>query len=96
MVYRFQEKRDRIPAVANSWSTYLCLHPTFFFETTECEANPPYMTIQCSPACLTCEQLDSGVICPFDRNDPTVWGPGDLNAMFEQIVASPANEQYTT
>jgi prolyl 4-hydroxylase len=52
------------------------------------------MTLQCSPACLTCDQLDFDVRCSFDREAPTVWGPGDLNAMFEQIVASPANEQY--
>jgi prolyl 4-hydroxylase len=64
------------------------------FLTTECEVNPKYMTIQCSPACMTCEQLDFDVRCPFDRNAPTVWGPGDLNAMFERIVASPAYEQY--
>jgi prolyl 4-hydroxylase len=52
------------------------------------------MTIQCSPACMTCEQLDFNVRCPFDKDAPTVWGAGGLNAMFEKIVASPANEQY--
>jgi prolyl 4-hydroxylase len=52
------------------------------------------MTIQCSPACMTCEQLDIDVRCPFDKNAPTIWGPGDLNTMFERIVVSPANEQY--
>jgi prolyl 4-hydroxylase len=92
MVYQCQEKRYRIQVVAN-WSS-LCLHPTTSFLTTECEANPKYMTIQCSPACMTCEQLDFDFRCPFDKEAPTVWGPGDLNAMFEQIVASPANEQY--
>jgi prolyl 4-hydroxylase len=61
---------------------------------TECEANPKFMTMQCSPACFSREQLDISIRCPFDRDAPTIWGPGDLNAMFERIVMRPANEQY--
>jgi prolyl 4-hydroxylase len=71
--------------------TYLT---SFLLKHTECEANPKYMTIQCSPACFTCEQLHVDIRCPFDRNAPTIWTTGDLNAMFERIVSSPLNEPY--
>jgi prolyl 4-hydroxylase len=67
---------------------------SFWAVIGECEANPKYMTIQCSPACFTCEQLDITVRCPFDQNEPGVWGPGDLNRMFERITTHESYDKY--
>lgn len=53
------------------------------------------MKLQCAPACQTCDQLDFETRCPFDRNAPLVWQPGDLNAMFERITTDPFYQKYT-
>jgi hypothetical protein len=47
------------------------------------------MKLQCAPACQTCDQLDFGTRCPFDKDAPLVWQPGDLNAMFERMTTDP-------
>ena len=44
------------------------------------------MLLQCAPACQTCHQLSFEQRCPFDQNAPKVWGPGDLNKMFERLT----------
>ncbi len=51
--------------------------------------NPRYMTLQCAPACQTCDQISFEHRCPFDRDAPKAWGPGDLNKMFERLTQDP-------
>lgn len=53
----------------------------------ECEANPSYMQLHCPPVCETCDLLDISTRCPKDPNVVDAMGPGDLNKMFERIVA---------
>ncbi len=48
--------------------------------------NPNFMTLQCAPACQTCESISFEHRCPFDRNASRAWGPGDLNKMFERLT----------
>jgi prolyl 4-hydroxylase len=48
--------------------------------------NPKYMLLECAPACQTCHQLSFEHRCPYDRDAPKVWGPGDLNKMFERLT----------
>lgn len=36
-----------------------------------------------------CHQLSFDYRCPYDKDAPTVWGPGDLNKMFERITTEP-------
>jgi len=52
----------------------------------ECEANPPYMLLQCAPACQTCHQLSFEHRCPYDKDGPKAWGPGDLDKMFTRLT----------
>lgn len=52
----------------------------------ECEANPPYMLLQCAPACQTCHQLSFEHRCPYDKDAPKAWGPGDLDKMFTRLT----------
>lgn len=59
----------------------------------ECEANPPYMVLQCAPACFTCEKLAFETRCPLTELPPNIWEPGDLDRMFEGIVT---DEYYKT
>jgi len=56
----------------------------------ECEKNPSYMKINCTPVCLTCDQLDFKVRCPLDVNATDVLGPGDLDHMFVRIISDPS------
>jgi len=58
----------------------------FWAAMGECEANPPYMILQCAPVCRTCDKLSFEGRCPYDENAPKVWGPGDLNKMFERLT----------
>ena len=51
--------------------------------------NPKFMTLQCAPACQTCDQISFEHRCPFDRDAPKAWGPGDLNKMFERLTQDP-------
>ena len=46
-------------------------------------------------ACQTCIKLDFNFRCPFDPNAPTIWGPGDLNKMFERLTTDSYYEQYS-
>jgi prolyl 4-hydroxylase len=50
-----------------------------------------YMTLQCAPACFSCEQLSFEARCPMPENftEHNIWGPGDLNRMFETILTHP-------
>ena len=48
--------------------------------------NPNFMALQCAPACQTCESISFEHRCPFDRNAPRAWGPGDINKMFERLT----------
>jgi len=57
----------------------------------ECEANPSYMKLHCPPVCETCHLLEFDVRCPKDDSLVDVFGPGDLNKMFERIVATEEN-----
>lgn len=59
---------------------------SFWAAQGECEANPKYMKLQCSPACQTCEQIDFDTRCPYDNDAPTILNPGDLNKLFERLV----------
>ena len=61
----------------------------------ECEKNPKFMQMECAPSCKSCINLDFDFRCPFDPSVPTIWGPGDLNYMFERITTDPYYQQYT-
>jgi len=65
---------------------------SFWAAIGECDANPSYMKLQCAPSCQTCEQLSFDKRCPFDKDAPTALNPGDLNKMFERIVADHRNK----
>jgi prolyl 4-hydroxylase len=61
----------------------------------ECEKNKAYMSVNCAPACQTCDKLDFENRCPFDPDAPQAWEkPGDLNRMFERITTDPYWETY--
>lgn len=45
------------------------------------------MTLHCAPSCGTCEQISYDYRCPYDKDAPMALNPGDLNRMFERIVA---------
>jgi len=66
---------------------------SFWAAIGECEVNPSYMKMQCAPSCQTCEQLSFEKRCPFDKDAPTALNPGDLNKMFENIVANESNKE---
>ena len=54
------------------------------------------MQLQCAPACQSCHLLSFDARCPFDRDAPSIWKPGDLNAMFERLTTDPYYvEQYS-
>lgn len=67
----------------------------FWAAIGECEANPPYMLMQCAPSCQTCHQLSFEHRCPYDKNAPKVWGPGDLNKMFNRITTEDYYKRYS-
>ena len=70
-------------------------HCTFWAVVGRCEDDPDYMLRECAPACQSCIELDWNHRCPYDEADPTtVWGPGDLNHMFERITTDPMFLQY--
>lgn len=60
----------------------------------ECDANPRYMKKNCGPVCQSCEFLTIEGRCRIDDAGPEVWGPGDLNAMFERLVSEPFLSTY--
>ena len=60
---------------------------SFWAVEGECEANPAYMTIQCTPACLSCERINIEHRCPLDLDkENDIYAPGDLNRMFERVT----------
>ena len=62
---------------------------TAWAERGECNQNPNYMTLQCAPACFTCDQLSFDVRCPYNKAAPQTWSShGDLNAMFTRMTSS--------
>ncbi|KAL3907395.1 MAG: hypothetical protein SGILL_008895 [Bacillariaceae sp.] len=61
----------------------------FWAAIGECDKNPNYMLLQCAPVCETCHQLSFEHRCPFDKDAPMAWGPGDLNKLFEKITTDP-------
>lgn len=63
------------------------LIPNKLYMAGECEVNPSYMKLQCAPSCQTCDQLSFEKRCPYDKDAPTALNPGDLNKLFERIVA---------
>ncbi|KAL7560316.1 hypothetical protein ACA910_020242 [Epithemia clementina (nom. ined.)] len=54
------------------------------------------MVESCSPACGTCKELHSDTRCAADPDEPIVWGPGDLDQMFERIVETSCNGNFTS
>ena len=56
----------------------------------ECEINPGWMIINCPKSCNSCDLLDAKKRCSrefLNITDQHVWKPGDLNTMFERILA---------
>lgn len=66
----------------------------FWAAIGECEANKAYMKTKCAPSCQTCEMIDMKERCPPLGDDvrPGLL-PGELNAMFERIVATAPGNQ---
>ena len=66
----------------------------FWAAIDECTVNPSYMKLTCAAACLTCDHLKFETRCPVQENmdDTNIWKPGDLDAMFERIVAQYADK----
>jgi len=67
---------------------------SFWAHMGECEANPAYMTLQCAPACRTCNKIDIRNRCPLDPDAKNALGPGDLDEMFENIVTHKEFEKF--
>lgn len=87
-------KEPRYHAVKNT-----CLNQngacTFWATIGECEKNPAYMLLQCSPACQSCHKLIFEERCPLDPFAPVAWTPNNgLNKMFERIIDSGDYSQY--
>ncbi|KAL7529512.1 hypothetical protein ACHAXR_003009 [Thalassiosira sp. AJA248-18] len=59
---------------------------TWWAAVGECEANKAYMQTNCAPACETCDLLDIGHRCPIEPGNESIWKPGDLNTLMENIV----------
>lgn len=62
----------------------------------ECEKNKAFMQTKCAPSCKTCDLLDISNRCPKLPDAVPALKPGDLNKMFERIVATaPGNRTLT-
>jgi len=90
------------PSGAHTFLLSFSLSPLFFFFSSafwavigECDANPKFMQMECAPSCKSCINLDFNFRCPFDPDAPSIWGPGDLNRMFERITQDEYYQQYT-
>lgn len=65
----------------------------------ECDRNPGWMIVNCPASCNQCEMLDPKKRCDreaphMNMNATPTWGPGDLNAMFENIMSAPEFKQF--
>lgn len=62
----------------------------------ECSKNEGYMLTNCAVACRTCHLIDFATRCPPMPDNVPALLPGDLNRMFERIVAeAPGNRTLT-
>jgi hypothetical protein len=69
---------------------------TFWAAVSECERNPTYMELNCSPACHSCSRVIFEQRCPVteELKKTNAWGPGDLNQAFQEIVDNPEWQAY--
>lgn len=63
---------------------------SFWAALGECENNIAYMTINCSPACFSCNMIDIKNRCPPLKNAQPALGPGDLQKVSHSQVADPS------
>lgn len=61
---------------------------SFWAHIGECEKNEAYMATNCGPACHTCNLIDINARCPPLEDPEPGLKPGQLNRMFERIVAT--------
>ena len=90
--------RQCCEAKERSWKLYFLLAISILVAhcVGECEANPSYMLQFCGPSCQSCNFDPYETRCPFDKSAPLVWGPGDLDKMFQRITTDPTvQRQYT-
>ena len=73
---------------------------SFMAARGDCDAHPTYMHLHCAPACRACHFREFAQRCPFfptDSNnvaETNVWGPHDLNAMFQRILTDDEWQPY--
>jgi prolyl 4-hydroxylase len=58
-----------------------------------CDVWPP-MKRKCAPVCQSCEQMDFDFRCKLDPDAVDALYPGDLDRLYESIIANPAFEQF--
>jgi prolyl 4-hydroxylase len=51
-----------------------------------CEDDRGFMGKHCPAACQDCLMVDYKMRCPFDEEEANIFGPGELNNMFERIL----------
>ena len=59
----------------------------------DCKNNPEFMNQVCAPQCQTCHLLNLDENCPREDFAADAYDPGDLNRVFEAIVAE--GSEYT-
>ena len=81
------------PEYANVVANCQNLHAScsYWSALGECDKNVEFMETNCAPACQTCSKMVFENRCPVGDEllATSVWGPGDLNLMFERIVSDP-------
>ena len=60
---------------------------SFWAAVNECENNRAYMTVNCSPACKSCNMIDINARCPPLENAEPALRPGDLQKVRILLVA---------
>ena len=75
------------PSYTNVWDKCLNRHSSCaeWVHAGECDANPSYMKLNCSPLCQTCDLLDIETRCPWDDSLTDALLPGELHQMFETL-----------